>query len=88
VTDKLNEFFPQIMDIAFTRQMEEQLDRIEEQHLDWVRVLKEFYGPFKANLATATAEMKHAKAESTPSEYTCPDCGKQLLYKFGKNGKF
>jgi DNA topoisomerase-1 len=88
VTDKLNEFFPQIMDIAFTRQMEEQLDRIEDQHLDWVLVLKEFYGPFKANLETATAEMKHAKAESTPSEYTCPDCGKQLLYKFGKNGKF
>ena len=38
------------MDIAFTRQMEEQLDQIEEQHLDWVRVLKEFYGPFKENL--------------------------------------
>ncbi len=88
VTDKLNEYFPQIMDIAFTRQMEEQLDQIEEQHLDWVRVLKEFYGPFKANLDTATAEMKHAKAEATPSEYTCPDCGRQLFYKFGKNGKF
>ncbi len=88
VTDKLNEYFPQIMDIAFTRQMEEQLDQIEEQHLDWVRVLKEFYGPFKANLDTATAEMKHAKAEATPSEYTCPDCSRQLFYKFGKNGRF
>ncbi|HNS20512.1 MAG TPA: type I DNA topoisomerase [Sedimentisphaerales bacterium] len=88
VTAKLDEFFPRIMDIAFTRQMEEQLDRIEEQHLDWVRVLQEFYGPFKANLATATAEMKHAKAEATPSEYNCPDCGRQLMYKFGKNGKF
>ncbi|MEN6426431.1 MAG: type I DNA topoisomerase [Phycisphaerales bacterium] len=88
VTTKLDEYFPRIMDIAFTRQMEEQLDQIEEQHLDWVRVLKEFYGPFKANLDTATAEMKHAKAEATPSEYNCPDCGRQLFYKFGKNGKF
>ncbi len=88
VTAKLDEFFPRIMDIAFTRQMEEQLDRIEEQHLDWVCVLKEFYGPFKTNLETATAEMKHAKAETTPSEYNCPECGRQLLYKFGKNGKF
>ncbi len=88
VTNKLSEYFPRIMDIAFTRQMEEQLDRIEEQHLDWVRVLKEFYGPFKANLDTAAAEMKHAKAEATPSEYNCPDCGRQLFYKFGKNGKF
>lgn len=88
VTTKLDEYFPQIMEIAFTRQMEEQLDQIEEQHLDWVRVLKEFYGPFQANLTTAAAEMKHAKAEATPSEYKCPDCGRQLMYKFGKNGKF
>ncbi len=88
VTDKLNEYFPQIMDIAFTRQMEEQLDQIEDQHLDWVRVLRDFYGPFKANLETAQQEMKHAKAESTPSEYSCPDCGRPLVYKFGKSGRF
>jgi DNA topoisomerase-1 len=88
VTDKLEEFFPKIMDIAFTRHMEEQLDKIEEQHLDWLGVLKEFYGPFRQNLETATAEMKHAKAEVTPSEYKCPQCGKQLVYRFGKNGRF
>jgi len=88
VTDKLNEYFPKIMDIAFTRYMEEQLDKIEEQHLDWLVVLKEFYGPFKETIETATAEMKHAKAEVTPSEYKCPKCGKELVYRFGKNGKF
>ncbi len=88
VTAKLDEYFPRIMDIAFTRHMEEQLDKIEEQHLAWQGVLSAFYGPFKENLETAQKEMKHAKAESTPSEYTCPDCGRQLLYKFGKNGKF
>jgi DNA topoisomerase-1 len=88
VTDKLNEYFPKVMDIAFTRQMEAQLDRIEEQHLDWVHVLRDFYGPFKANLETAHEEMKHAKAESTPSEYSCPDCGRPLVYKFGKSGRF
>jgi DNA topoisomerase-1 len=88
VTDKLNEYFPKIMDIAFTRYMEEQLDKIEEQHLDWLGVLREFYGPFKQNLETATAEMKHAKAEVSPSEYKCPQCGKPLVYRFGKNGKF
>ena len=88
VTDKLNEYFPKIMDISFTRYMEEQLDRIEEQHLDWLVVLKDFYGPFKENLDTATEQMKHAKAEVTPSEYSCPKCGKQLVYRFGKNGKF
>lgn len=88
VTDKLNEFFPQIMDMAFTRYMEEQLDKIEEQHLDWVSVLHEFYDPFKLTLAKATEEMKHAKAEITPSEYTCPKCDKPMVYRFGKNGKF
>jgi DNA topoisomerase-1 len=88
VTDKLNEYFPKIMDIAFTRYMEEQLDKIEEQHLDWLCVLREFYGPFKQNLDTALAEMKHAKAEVTPSEYKCPECGKPLVYRFGKNGRF
>ncbi|MHC4226598.1 MAG: type I DNA topoisomerase [Planctomycetota bacterium] len=88
VTEKLSEYFPRIMDIAFTRFMEEQLDKIEEQHLDWLGVLKEFYGPFKVNLENAMAQMKHAKAEVTPSEYECPKCGKQLVYRFGKNGKF
>ena len=88
VTDKLNEYFPKIMDIAFTRHLEEQLDKIEEQHLDWLGVLKEFYGPFKQNLDTALTEMKHAKAETTPSEYKCPRCDQQLVYRFGKNGKF
>jgi len=88
VTDKLNEYFPKIMDIAFTRYMEEQLDKIEEQHLDWLGVLREFYGPFKQNLDTAVKQMKHAKAEVTPSEYKCPKCGQQLVYRFGKNGRF
>jgi len=88
VTEKLSEYFPRIMDIAFTRFMEEQLDKIEEQHLDWVGVLKEFYGPFEENLDNAMAQMKHAKAEVTPSQYDCPQCGKQLVYRFGKNGKF
>ncbi|HBG25475.1 MAG: hypothetical protein A2Y10_01525 [Planctomycetes bacterium GWF2_41_51] len=88
VTDKLTEFFPKIMDMTFTRYMEEQLDKIEEQHLNWVNVLNEFYGPFKKDLETASEEMKHAKAETTPSEYTCPKCGKPLEYRFGKNGKF
>lgn len=88
VTEKLNEFFPKIMDMAFTRYMEEQLDKIEEQHLDWVTVLNEFYGPFSKDLKTAGKEMEHAKAETKPSEYSCPKCGKPLVYRFGKNGKF
>ncbi len=87
VTDKLEECFPRVMDIAFTRHMEEQLDKIEEQHLNWVDVLSEFYGPFKENLEKAE-NMKHAKAETQPSDYTCPECKKSMVYRFGKNGRF
>jgi DNA topoisomerase-1 len=88
VTDKLNEYFPKIMDIAFTRHMEAQLDKIEEHNLEWKSVLEEFYGPFKENLDNAAEEMKHAKAEMVPSEYKCPKCGKDMVYRFGKNGRF
>jgi len=88
VTDKLNEYFPKIMDVAFTRFMEQQLDKIEEQHLDWLGVLNDFYGPFKQNLDTAQKQMMHAKAEVIASEYTCPKCNEPLVYRFGKNGRF
>ncbi len=88
VTDKLNEYFPKIMDLSFTRHMEQQLDKIEEQHLDWLNVLNEFYGPFKESLDKATKLMKHAKAETKPSQYNCPKCGSKLVYRFGKTGKF
>ncbi len=88
VTDKLSEYFPRVMDVAFTRHMEGQLDKIEEQHLNWIRVLRDFYGPFKQNLERAQQQMKHAKAESTPSEYHCPECDRPLVYKFGKSGRF
>ena len=88
VTDKLCEFFPRVMDVAFTRHMESQLDKIEDQHLEWTAVLDEFYGPFKESLDTAAEEMKHAKAETQPSEYICPKCGAAMVYRFGKKGRF
>jgi len=88
VTEKLDEHFNRVMDLAFTRHMEEQLDKIEGQHLDWREVLHEFYGPFKDNLDRAHEEMVHAKAETRPSEYKCPECGHPMVYRFGKNGKF
>jgi DNA topoisomerase-1 len=88
VTEKLEQFFPEIMDIAFTRDMESELDSIEDKHLNWIEVLHKFYGPFKKRLDEATEQMKHAKAETTPSEYDCPECGSQLVYRFGRNGRF
>ncbi len=88
VTDKLVEAFPRLMDVGYTGQMEAQLDRIEEQHIDWVTMLREFYGRFSDALAKAHDTMVHAKAESQPAPYKCPQCGSRTCYRFGKNGRF
>lgn len=90
VTDKLIEAFPEILDVGYTRDMETLLDKVEEDHLDWVDMLRKFYGPFKKALKNAETSLVHAKAETTPApeEYKCPDCGSGLVYRFGKNGRF
>jgi len=86
VTEKLVEHFPTVMDVKFTSYMEEELDKIEEAHLEWVHVLNEFYGPFKESLDRAQVSMEPARAE--PSDYTCPKCSKAMVYRLGKNGRF
>ncbi|MCC6285557.1 MAG: type I DNA topoisomerase [Phycisphaerales bacterium] len=90
VTDKLVEAFPQIMDVGYTRQMEGELDKVEEDHLDWIDMLSRFYGPFTEALERAQDELTHAKAEITPApkEYRCAKCGSDLVYRFGRNGRF
>jgi DNA topoisomerase-1 len=88
VTDKLVEAFPKIMDVAYTRQMEAELDKVEEEHHDWVQMLRAFYGPFQENLSRAHEGMQHAKAEVTPAPHSCGKCGATTVYRFGKNGRF
>lgn len=88
VTDKLVEGFPRIMDIAYTRYMETELDKIEEEHHDWVTMLRDFYGPFKQNLDTAHETMTHAKAETQPAPHKCEKCDATTVYRFGRNGRF
>jgi DNA topoisomerase-1 len=90
VTDKLVEAFPEIMDVGYTRDMEKELDKVEEDHIDWVQMLHRFYGPFKKALKAGEQNLVHAKAETVPApeQYKCPQCGASLVYRFGKNGRF
>jgi len=88
VTDKLIEGFPTIMDVAYTRQMEAELDKIEDDHHDWKSMLHAFYGPFKKNLDTALDSMTHAKAETEPAPFKCDQCDAPTVYRFGRNGRF
>ena len=88
VTDKLVEAFPEILHVGYTRDMEQQLDDIEEKHADWVQMLRRFYGPFKKSLEAAYQLMGHAKAEVQPAPHTCPQCGSGTVYRFGRKGRF
>lgn len=88
VTDKLVEGFPEIMQVGYTRDMEQQLDDIEEKQADWVEMLRQFYGPFKHSLESAYDVIAHARAETQPASHRCPECGGGTVYRFGRNGRF
>jgi DNA topoisomerase-1 len=86
VTEKLLQAFPEIMNVSFTADMELKLDRIEDQHLDWIKLLRDFYGPFHKDVDGALAKLDHAGG--APSDYKCEKCGSPLLYRISKNGFF
>lgn len=86
VTEKLLEHFPDVMEYKFTSFMEDELDKIEEAHLDWVKVLHEFYDPFHRDLVRAHEEMEAVKAE--PSPYKCELCGGEMVYRWARTGRF
>jgi DNA topoisomerase-1 len=85
VCELLVEYFPKIMDVKFTALMEEELDEIEEGKLDKIKVLEEFYEPFKKSLDFA---QRHIKKEVIITEEICEICGKPMIVKWGRRGKF
>lgn len=88
VTDLLVQFFPHVLEVEFTARMEEELDKIEEGQLEWVNVLKDFYKPFEENLKTAREQMESVRFEAEPTEHKCELCGKPMMLKMGRFGKF
>jgi len=88
VTDKLIEAFPDLMDLGYTRDMEADLDKVEDEHLDWVKMLHRFYDPFAKRLGEVENTLTHAKAETTPAPHICPTCNSGTVYRLGKSGRF
>ncbi|MGD8626739.1 MAG: type I DNA topoisomerase, partial [Anaerolineae bacterium] len=88
VNDLLVEFFPGILDLGFTAEMEEKLDEIATGSVDWVPMLHEFYEPFAQKLDVAREKMPEVKFEPEPTGEMCPECGQPLLIKLGRYGKF
>ena len=87
VNDLLVEHFPQIVDMKFTARMEENLDEVAQGLKKWVPVIKEFYDPFHKNLETKSGEVKKEDLMQKLGRQ-CPQCGGDLIMKFGRFGKF
>lgn len=87
ITGILLEHFPSIMDVQFTAQMENNLDKVEEGTTDWITLLKEFYTPFAKSLETAETNMPTLK-EEIKTEHVCEKCGSPMVIKHGRYGKF
>ncbi len=88
VVDLLKEHFPDIVDVEFTARIEEKLDRIEEGELDWVTVLREFYEPFAEDLAQARQAIEHVELPVEETDEVCEQCGRRMVVKWGRFGKF
>ncbi|MDP5273429.1 type I DNA topoisomerase [Chengkuizengella axinellae] len=88
VIQLMDEFFPEILNVEFTANMEGELDEIEEGKEFWVNVLEEFYSPFKKRLDVAEEEMKEIEIEDEVSDEICEKCGRHFVYKMGRYGKF
>ncbi|MGH7197737.1 MAG: DNA topoisomerase, partial [Candidatus Omnitrophota bacterium] len=88
VTDLLVQHFSKILDFEFTANMEEELDEVEEGKMEWVSVVKDFYGVFSRQLDTAKSQMQTVKRAAEPTDETCEKCGKPMVIKWGRRGRF
>jgi DNA topoisomerase-1 len=88
VNDLMLQYFPEIVDLNFTANMETDLDKIASGDADWVKVMAAFYGPFAVKVQKAQAEMPVTKTGPEPIGRACPDCGKDLVIRYGRFGKF
>lgn len=84
----MEEFFPEILDVEFTAHMESDLDHIEDGIRNWVEVLDAFYDDFAKRVAVAEEEMKEVELKDEESDEVCELCGKVMVYKLGRFGKF
>ncbi|HEY7212407.1 MAG TPA: type I DNA topoisomerase [Bryobacteraceae bacterium] len=88
VTDLLLESFNDLFDVKYTARMEEELDEIEEGKLEWRAAMAEFYERFQKDLDHAARHMTDIKRMEEPTDQICEKCGKPMVIKWGKHGRF
>lgn len=88
VNDMMEEHFKDIVDVNFTAEMEDKLDAIEMNEIEWKKVVGDFYGPFSKELEAADKVIEKIKIEDQPTGEICEICGKPLVIKTGRFGDF
>jgi DNA topoisomerase I len=88
VTDFLKEHFADIVDTGFTARMEEDLDKIAEGEVEWVPVVRDFFGPFSKLVAEKTKSVKKSDVTEEATDRICPKCGRPVVIKLGRFGRF
>lgn len=88
VTGLMEEYFREIVDVNFTADMEDKLDDVEIEKLEWKTVIRDFYGPFAKELAAADEAIEKVEIEDQPTGETCELCGKPMVLKMGRFGEF
>ena len=88
VNKLLVENFKDVVNEEFTAKIEEQFDEIAEGKEKWKQVIRDFYGPFEENVEKVEKELEHVKLEDEVSDVQCEKCGRMMVYKYGRYGKF
>ena len=88
VNKLLTENFTDIINVEFTAKVEDQFDNIAEGKENWKEMIGEFYTPFEKNLEKVEKELEHVEIEEEVSDVKCDKCGRMMVYKYGRFGKF
>ena len=88
VNKLLVENFPDVINVEFTAKIEEEFDEVAEGKEPWKQVIREFYGPFKVTLDRVEKELEHVELVEEVSDVPCEKCGRMMVIKYGRYGKF
>ncbi|MBC1473197.1 type I DNA topoisomerase [Listeria grandensis] len=88
VHELIRDYFPEILDVQFTANMEAELDEVEHGEIQWVKVIDQFYKGFEKNVERADKEMEKIEIKDEPAGIDCDLCGAPMVFKMGKYGKF
>ena len=88
VNKLLIENFPDIINVEFTAKIEEEFDEVAEGKEPWKQVIREFYGPFEKELEKVEKELDHVELKEEVSDVPCEKCGRMMVIKYGRYGKF